>query len=114
MPSVWLAPSIGHRVADTGTGRNTERLAEGRLCYNPAEPNLLTHMNVPRLATAQTGPVLLLEKQIVDGNPDFTPNRFCAYGVKARLALAAAAIELERMEGALEQQSFPQVRAVNN
>jgi hypothetical protein len=114
MPSVWLAPSIGHRVADAGTGRNTERLVAGRLCYNPAEPNLLTHMNVPRLATAQTGPVLLLEKQILDGNPGCGPNRFCADGVVAQRALAPAAIELEHMEAALEQQSFPQVRTVNN
>lgn len=49
----------------------------------------------------------------LDGNPDCAPNRFCAYGMVARLALIAAAIELERMEAALEEQSFPQVRAVN-
>ena len=39
------------------------------------------------------------------GNPDCPPNRFYAYGVIARLALLAAAIELERMELSLEQQS---------
>ena len=71
-------------------------------------------MNVPRLATAQTGPVFSLGKQLLDGNPDCTPNRFNAYGVVARLALATAAIVLERMEAALEQQSFPRVRVVNN
>jgi hypothetical protein len=32
----------------------------------------------------------------------------------AQRALAPAAIELEHMEAALEQQSFPQVRTVNN
>ena len=37
-----------------------------------------------------------------DGNPDCLPNRFYAYGVIARLALLAAAVELERMEQALE------------
>jgi len=71
-------------------------------------------MNVPRLARAQTSPVLPLEKQIVDGNPHCTPKRFYAYSVMARLPLTAAAIELDRMEAALEQQSFPQVRTVNN
>ena len=30
------------------------------------------------------------------GNPDSPPNRFYAYGVVARLALAAAGLELER------------------
>ena len=86
----------------------------GCVCYNPTEPNLLTHMNVPRLATAQTSAVLSLKKQLLDGNPDCTPNRFNAYGVVARLALATAAIVLERMEAPLEQQSFTQVRPVNN
>ena len=32
-----------------------------------------------------------------DGAPDDTPNRFYAYGVVARLALLAAAIELEEL-----------------
>jgi len=71
-------------------------------------------MNVPRLATAQTSAVLSLEKQLLDGNLDCTPNRFNAYGVVARLALAAAAIVLERMKAPQEQQSFTQVRPVNN
>jgi hypothetical protein len=31
----------------------------------------------------------------------------------ARLALLASAMELERMEAALEQQPFPQARAAN-
>jgi len=83
-----------------------------RVCYNPAEPNLLTHMPVPRRVTAQTGPVLSLEKQIPDGNPDCAPNRFYAYGVVARLALLAA-LELERMKAALEVHPFPRARAVN-
>ncbi|HZP94248.1 MAG TPA: glutamate--cysteine ligase [Burkholderiales bacterium] len=39
------------------------------------------------------------------GNPDCPPNRFYAYGVIARLALLAAATELERMEQTLERQS---------
>ena len=38
----------------------------------------------------------------LSGSPDCAPNRFYAYGVVARLALLAAAIELERMEIALE------------
>jgi hypothetical protein len=71
-------------------------------------------MNLPRLATAPTGPVLSLEKQLLDGNPDCAPNRFCARGAVARLVFATAAIELERMEAALEQQSFPRVRVVKN
>ena len=71
-------------------------------------------MYVPRFATSQTGPCVSLEKQFLDGNPDCTPNRLPAYGLVGWPALAVAAIELERMEGALEQQSFPQVRAVNN
>jgi glutamate--cysteine ligase len=37
-----------------------------------------------------------------NGNPDCLPNRFYAYGVIARLALLAAAVELERMKQALE------------
>ena len=49
-----------------------------------------------------------------DGNPDCAPNRFYAYGVVARLALLAAAIELEHMEAALEQQPFPQSRVAAN
>ncbi len=70
-------------------------------------------MPVPCRATAQTGPVLSLEKQIPDGNPDCAaPNRFYAYGVVARLALLAA-MELERMEAALEVHPFPRARAVN-
>jgi glutamate--cysteine ligase len=36
-------------------------------------------------------------------DPDCPPNRFYAYGVIARLALLAAAIELERTGGALEE-----------
>jgi glutamate--cysteine ligase len=39
------------------------------------------------------------------GNPDCLPNRFYAYGVVARLALLAAAIELERMEQALDRKT---------
>jgi glutamate--cysteine ligase len=35
-------------------------------------------------------------------DPDCPPNRFYAYGVIARLALLAAAVELERTESALE------------
>jgi glutamate--cysteine ligase len=35
-----------------------------------------------------------------EANPDATPNRFYAYGVVARLALLAAALELERTEDA--------------
>ncbi|MCW5624101.1 MAG: glutamate--cysteine ligase [Burkholderiales bacterium] len=38
----------------------------------------------------------------LDGNPDATPNRFYAYGVIARLALLAAALELERTEPVAE------------
>ncbi len=37
----------------------------------------------------------------LDGNPHAPPNRFYAYGVVARLALVAAALELERTEPAL-------------
>ena len=37
------------------------------------------------------------------GRPDCPPNRFYAYGVVARLALVAAAIELEDTEAAFEQ-----------
>jgi len=37
-------------------------------------------------------------------DPDYPPNRFYAYGVIARLALVAAAIELEQTEQALEQE----------
>jgi len=33
-----------------------------------------------------------------DGSPDDAPNRFYAYGVIARLAMLAAAVELEKME----------------
>ena len=40
-------------------------------------------------------------------DPDCPPNRFYAYGVIARLALVAAAIELEQMEQALEKTSAP-------
>lgn len=36
----------------------------------------------------------------LDASPDATPNRFYAYGVVARLALLAAALELERTEDA--------------
>jgi glutamate--cysteine ligase len=37
------------------------------------------------------------------GGPDCPPNRFYAYGVVARLALVAAAIELEETEAAFEE-----------
>jgi hypothetical protein len=40
-----------------------------RLCYNQTESNLLTNMTVPRLLNAQSGPVLALEKQILDAKP---------------------------------------------
>ena len=37
------------------------------------------------------------------GTPDCPPNRFYAYGVVARLALVAAAVELEETEAAFEE-----------
>lgn len=40
------------------------------------------------------------------GSPDCPPNRFYAYGVIARLALVAAAVELEETEAAFEQDSI--------
>jgi glutamate--cysteine ligase len=39
----------------------------------------------------------------LSGQPDCPPNRFYAYGVVARLALVAAAIELEETEAAFEE-----------
>jgi len=49
----------------------------------------------------------------LSGKPDCPPNRFYAYGVIARLASLAAAIEIEETEAALEQRhSPPVVRAV--
>ena len=49
----------------------------------------------------------------LSGNPDCPPNRFYAYGVIARLASLAGAIEIEETEAALEQRhSAPAVRAV--
>jgi glutamate--cysteine ligase len=48
----------------------------------------------------------------LDGTPDCPPNRFYAYGVVARLALVAAAIELEETKAAFEETSaIQQVRA---
>ena len=41
-------------------------------------------------------------------DPGCPPNRFYAYGVIARLALVAAAIELEQTEAALEAQTAAQ------
>jgi glutamate--cysteine ligase len=43
-------------------------------------------------------------------DPDCPPNRFYAYGVIARLALLAAAIELERTAGAAEEALRPSAR----
>ena len=43
-------------------------------------------------------------------DPDCPPNRFYAYGVIARLALVAAAIELERTEDALNTEATPVAR----
>ncbi len=43
----------------------------------------------------------------LEGSPHSSPNRFYAYGVVARLALLAAAIELERMESALDAEDSP-------
>jgi glutamate--cysteine ligase len=40
-------------------------------------------------------------------DPDCPPNRFYAYGVVARLALLAAAIELEQTEETLEDATVP-------
>jgi glutamate--cysteine ligase len=39
-------------------------------------------------------------------NPDAPPNRFYAYGVVARLAALAAAIEIERMAPVAEEEAF--------
>jgi glutamate--cysteine ligase len=44
-------------------------------------------------------------------DPGCPPNRFYAYGVIARLALVAAAIELEQTQLALQEQAAPQPRA---
>jgi glutamate--cysteine ligase len=41
----------------------------------------------------------------LSGTPDCPPNRFYAYGVIARLALIAAAIEIEKTEAAFEEAS---------
>jgi glutamate--cysteine ligase len=38
-----------------------------------------------------------------DASPDCPPNRFYAYGVIARLALVAAALELEQMAEVYEE-----------
>ena len=43
-------------------------------------------------------------------DPDCPPNRFYAYGVIARLALVAAAIELEQTEHALVDTALPAAR----
>jgi glutamate--cysteine ligase len=43
-------------------------------------------------------------------DPDCPPNRFYAYGVIARLALLAAAIELERTKEAAEDVLRPSAR----
>ena len=45
-------------------------------------------------------------------DPDCPPNRFYAYGVIARLALVAAALELEQTDPAFEARSNAPVRAV--
>jgi glutamate--cysteine ligase len=47
-------------------------------------------------------------------DPGCPPNRFYAYGVIARLALAAAAIELEQTDPATEQSASPAMRAVQS
>jgi glutamate--cysteine ligase len=47
-------------------------------------------------------------------DPDCPPNRFYAYGVVARLALLAAAIELERAEREFERETHPPLRAANS
>jgi len=60
---------LGVRLRTEAPGSKLDGSPAERVCYNPAEPNLLTHMTVPRLATAQTGPVLSLEKQILDAMP---------------------------------------------
>jgi glutamate--cysteine ligase len=43
-------------------------------------------------------------------DPGCPPNRFYAYGVIARLALVAAAVELEKTDPALEENSTAQSR----
>jgi glutamate--cysteine ligase len=49
----------------------------------------------------------------LSGTPDCPPNRFYAYGVIARLALVAAAIEIEETEAAfVESNAAPAIRAV--
>ena len=48
----------------------------------------------------------------LSGTPDCPPNRFYAYGVIARLALVAAALELEETEAAFERDAAPAIRAV--
>ncbi|MEO7728338.1 MAG: glutamate--cysteine ligase [Burkholderiales bacterium] len=45
-------------------------------------------------------------------DPDCPPNRFYAYGVVARLALVAAAIELEKTEPVFDARTLAPVRAV--
>jgi glutamate--cysteine ligase len=47
-------------------------------------------------------------------DPDCPPNRFYTYGVIARLALVAAAIELEQTEHALQEQPVPAARLAQN
>ena len=47
-------------------------------------------------------------------DPDCPPNRFYAYGVIARLALVAAAIELERTEDALNTEAAPVARLASS
>jgi glutamate--cysteine ligase len=44
------------------------------------------------------------------GAPDCPPNRFYAYGVVARLALIAAAIELEETEAAYQEAAAADAR----
>jgi glutamate--cysteine ligase len=60
---------------------------------------------------------LAFEKPCYSPNPDdpgSPPNRFYAYGVIARLALVAAAVELERTEQALEENSVAPLRVAPN
>jgi glutamate--cysteine ligase len=47
-----------------------------------------------------------------DANPDCPPNRYYAYGVIARLALLAAARELEEMAAEHEEAEFQRIRAL--
>ena len=48
------------------------------------------------------------------GGGDCPPNRFYAYGVIARLALVAAALELEQTEPAVDVRAIAPVRAVES